>query len=266
MKVEQAKQIASRAIEQLSQALEKGHSEVLTNYLSAIAKFHRYSLRNVMLIASQRPDATRVAGYQTWKQLGRFVKKGAKGILILAPVLLRKTTEDANQEDASARVPAGFRAAYVFDISDTDGEPLPKLATTQGDPAGNTERLKEFVAACGLKLEYSDEIYPALGEYSPGKIALLPGQSPAQEFCTLAHEVAHSILHKHGRRVEIPKRVRETEAEAVAYVVCEAIGLKAQGSADYIHLYTGDKDTLTESLERVLCTSTEVLAAVTPDT
>lgn len=263
MKVEQAKEIASRAIEQLSQALEKGHSEVLSNYLSAIAKFHRYSLHNVMLIASQRPDATRVAGYQTWKKLGRFVKKGAKGILILAPVFLKRTTEDISQEE-SARVPAGFRAAYVFDISDTDGEPLPKLATTQGDPAGNTERLKKFVAACGLKLEYSDEIYPALGEYSPGKIALLPGQSPAQEFCTLAHEVAHSILHKHGRRVDIPKPVRETEAEAVAYVVCEAIGLKAQGSADYIHLYTGDKDTLAESLERVLSASTKILTAITP--
>jgi len=204
-----------------------------------------------------------VAGYQTWKRLGRFVKKGAKGILILAPVLLKKTTEDVSREEESARVPAGFRAAYVFDISDTDGEPLPQLSTTQGDPAGNTEQLKQFVASRGTKLEYSDEIFPALGEYSPGKIALLPGQSPAQEFCTLAHEVAHSILHKHGRRVEIPKRVRETEAEAVAYVVCDAIGLKAQGSADYIHLYTGDKGTLTESLERVLSASTKILAALT---
>jgi hypothetical protein len=124
--------------------------------------------------------------------------------------------------------------------------------------------LKQFVAARAIRLEYSDEIYPALGEFSPGKIALLPGQSPAQEFCTLAHEVAHSILHEHGRGVEIPRRVRETEAEAVAYVVCEAIGLKAQGSADYIHLYTGDKDTLAESLERVLSASTEILTALTP--
>ena len=78
MKVEQAKQIASKAIEQLSQALERGHSETLREYLAAMARFHRYSLHNIMLIASQRPDATHVAGFQTWKQLGRYVKKGRK--------------------------------------------------------------------------------------------------------------------------------------------------------------------------------------------
>jgi hypothetical protein len=88
MKVEQAKQIASKAIEQLSEALERGHSETLRNYLAAMARFHRYSLHNLILIVSQRPDATRVAGFHTWKQLGRSVKKGTKGIMILAPVVL----------------------------------------------------------------------------------------------------------------------------------------------------------------------------------
>src|SRR2546427_4733018 len=103
MKVEQAKQIASKAIEQLSQALERGHSETLREYLAAMARFHRYSLHNIMLIASQRPDATHVAGFQTWKQLGRFVKKGAKGILILAPVLLPKDTQSHNREEGTER-------------------------------------------------------------------------------------------------------------------------------------------------------------------
>ena len=87
MKVEQAKQIVSKAIEELSQALERGHSETLRNYLAAIGRFHRYSLRNVMLIASQKPAATHVAGFQAWHKLGRFVKKGEKGILILAPIV-----------------------------------------------------------------------------------------------------------------------------------------------------------------------------------
>src|SRR5216684_5687299 len=90
MKIEQAKQIAGKAIEELSHALEAGHSEKMREYLGAMARFHRYSLHNIMLIASQRPDATHVAGFHTWKQLGRFVKKGAKGILILAPVVLVK--------------------------------------------------------------------------------------------------------------------------------------------------------------------------------
>src|SRR6204780_2055458 len=86
MKVEQAKQIVSKAIEELSQALESGHSERVGNYLTPIGEFHRYSLRNVMLIASQKPTATHVAGFHTWHKLGRFSKKGEKGILILAPI------------------------------------------------------------------------------------------------------------------------------------------------------------------------------------
>ena len=135
MKVEQAKQIASKAIEQLSQALEAGHSERLREYLAAMARFHRYSLHNVMLIASQRPDATHVAGFQTWKQLGRFVKKGAKGILILAPIVLRKEAESDNREEETERTIIRFRAVYVFDVADTDGTPLPELGNAEGDPS-----------------------------------------------------------------------------------------------------------------------------------
>jgi len=264
MKVEQAKQIASKAIEQLSQALERGHSERLREYLAAMARFHRYSLDNIMLIASQRPEATHVAGFQTWKQFGRYVKKGAQGILILAPVLLRKDAENPDREEGTEKPVVHFRAVYVFDVADTDGNPLPELGNAEGDPSGHTHRLKEFVSSRGIQLEYSDAIYPAQGQCSPGKIVLLSGQSVAEEFATLAHETAHSLLHQNSRRTEKTKCVRETEAEAVAFVVCEAIGLKAQNSADYIQLYSGDKDTLTESLEYVQHVSAEILAAITP--
>jgi hypothetical protein len=264
MKVEQAKQVASKAIEELSQALERGHSEKMKEYLTAMARFHRYSLYNVMLIASQRPDATRVAGFHKWREFGRFVKKGAKGIFILAPILAKKTAEQDSPEEESARVAVGFRAVYVFDLSDTDGEPLPELGNAQGDPAGYTERLKDFVMQRSIQVEYSDSIYPAQGQCSPGKITLLPGQCPAEEFATLTHEVAHSLLHQQERRAETTKRVRETEAEAVAFVVCEAIGLKANNSADYIQLYSGDKETLTESLEHVQRASAEILAGIAP--
>jgi antirestriction protein ArdC len=191
MKVEQAKQIAGKAIEQLSQALEAGHSEMLRKYLGAMARFHRYSLRNVMLIASQRPDATHVAGFQTWKQLGRFVKKGAKGILILAPIVLRNETASDNREEETERTAVRFRAVYVFDVLDTDGKPLPELGCAEGDPSGYTQGLKDFVASRSIQLEYSDAIYPAQGQCSPGKIVLLPGQSAAEEFATLAHETGH---------------------------------------------------------------------------
>ena len=124
--------------------------------------------------------------------------------------------------------------------------------------------MKQFVAQRGIQLEYSDTIYPAQGQCSAGKIVLLPGQSVAEEFATLAHETALSLLHMQKRRAETTKRVRETEAEAVAFVVCEAIGLKAQNSADYIQLYSGNKETLTESLEHVQRASAEILATITP--
>jgi antirestriction protein ArdC len=221
MKVEQAKQIASKAIEQLSEALERGHSETLRNYLAAMAKFHRYSLHNLILIVSQRPDATRVAGFHTWKQLGRNVKKGAKGIMILAPVVLRKNREEATSEEDQSKTAVYFRAVYVFDQMDTDGKPLSELGSAQGDPSAYTDKLKQFVVERGIQLEYSDAIYPAQGQCSSGKIILLPGQTPAEEFCTLAHEAGHSLLHMQERHAETTKRVRETEAEAVAFVVCE---------------------------------------------
>ena len=262
MKVEQAKQIASKAIEQLSEALERGHSETLRNYLAAMARFHRYSLHNLILIVSQRPNATRVAGFHTWKQLGRNVRKGAKGIMILAPVVPRKNREEGTSEEDQSKAAVGFRVVYVFDQIDTEGEPLCELGSAQGDPAGHTERLKQFIEGRGIQIEYSNSIYPAQGQCSPGKIALLPGQTAAEEYATLAHETAHSLLHMQERRAETTKRVGETEAEAVAFVVCEAIGIKAGNSADYIQLYSGDKETLAESLEYVQRASSEILAAI----
>src|ERR1700740_1917955 len=98
MKTQKAKQIATKAIEELSQALEAGHSEKLREYLGAMARFHRYSWHNVMLIASQRPNATHVAGFRAWHELGRFVKKGEKGILILAPIIRKKAENTSETE------------------------------------------------------------------------------------------------------------------------------------------------------------------------
>lgn len=263
MRIEQAQQIATKAIEELTHALEAGHSERLKEYLAAMARFHRYSWHNIMLIASQRPEATRVAGFHTWKQLGRVVKKGAKGIMIFAPVVHQKSKEDTLEREKS-QVPVSYRAVYVFDQADTEGNPLCDLGSAEGDPFAYTERLKQFVALRGIELEYSEAIHPAQGQCSPGKIVLLPGQSPAEEFNTLAHEAAHSFLHMQERRADTTKRVRETEAEAVAFVICEAIGLKADNSVDYIHLYAGDKETLVSSLERIQHASAEILTAITP--
>jgi antirestriction protein ArdC len=266
MKVEQAKQIASNAIEQLRQALEAGQSEQLKEYLAAMARFRRYSWGNVMLIASQKPNATHLAGFHAWHKLGRFVKKGEKGILILAPIIRKKTENTAEAEQDESSLAVGFRAAYVFDISQTDGQPLPEIGSVNGDPREYRERLAQFVAAQGIALEYSEDIAPARGMSEGGKITLLPGQSPADELTTLSHEVAHELMHRDERRSSTSRRVRETEAEAVAFVVCSAIGLDTGSAAqDYIGLYGGDAKLLSESLECVQRTATQILKSIGAD-
>jgi hypothetical protein len=263
MKIEQAKQIANRAVEQLSQALQKGQTETLKNYLAAIGRFHRYSLRNVMLIATQNPVASYVAGYNAWRTLGRFVKKGEQGILILAPIVRAKNSSTEQTETDESSTPVGFRAAYVFDISQTDGKELPTLNSVNGNPSEYRERLGKLVTDQGIVLEYSEDIAPARGRSSGGKITLLPGLSAAEDFATLAHELAHEILHRDQRRAQTTKRVRETEAEAVSFVVCSGIGLETGSAAqDYIQLYDGDSELLTESLEHIQQTATHILNAL----
>ena len=271
MKTEQIKQITSKAIEELVAALNAGRSEALTNYLAAMGRFHRYSFFNAMLIARACPHATRVAGYQTWKTLGRYVKKGEKGIMILAPVFRRRTQENNEAENAKpdcndSRALAGFRAVYVFDESMTGGSPVPQIGTFGGDPGVHRERLEQFVREQGIALEYSADIAPAKGVSEGGEIKLLPGQSPAETVATLVHELAHERLHRAERRANTTKRLRETEAEAVAFVVCQAIGLETgTASADYISLWNGDAAVLFESLEFVQRTAAEIIAAIMPD-
>ena len=266
MNSENIKKATNQAIEQLITALNEGRSETLTQYLAAIGRFRRYSLRNVMLIASQKPSATHVAGFHAWHKLGRIVKKGEKGILILAPIVRRKNESAEQNETDESSTAVGFRAAYVFDISQTDGRELPEIGGVSGDPRDYRERLGKFVGAQGVALEYSEAIAPARGLSSGGNITLLSGLSPAEEFATLAHEVAHEMMHRAERRTSTTKCIREMEAEAVAFVVCSAIGLDTgTASQDYIGLYGGDAKLLAESLQYVQQASSQILNAMGED-
>jgi hypothetical protein len=266
MKSEEIKKFTSQATNQLFAALNEGRSETLTQYLAAMARFHRYSLGNIMLIASQRRDATRVAGFRTWNKLGRFVRKGEKGIFVLAPIMRRKTEGLDNLELKESTIPAGFRPVYVFDVSQTDGQELPVVCSVSGDPREYRERLALLIDRLEIGLEYSEAIAPALGTSSGGKITLLPGQSLAAEFVTLSHELAHELMHRTERRSATSKCVRETEAEAVAYVVSQAIGLETISAAkDYIQLYNGDANLLIESLEIIQSTANSILQSIGVD-
>ena len=261
-----AKEVIAANVQHLIHQLETGHSQALTAYLTAMSRFHTYSFGNILEIARQRPEASRVAGLYAWNQLGRRVKKGERGIRILAPIIgsRRKQQKDA-EERASRSVPrlVGFRAVYVFDVSQTEGKELPEHAKVSGDAGANRDRLTEFINTQGIELEFDESIAPAMGVSYGGRIALLPGQSKAEEFSTLVHELAHEMLHKAERRAAGTKVVRETEAEAIAFVVSKAVGLEVgTASADYIHLYNGNASLLAESLEVIQQASSVILSVL----
>src|SRR6266849_1423065 len=151
MTTDQAKKLSEDAITKLMEALERGQSEALKTYLSVMSRFHKYSWGNCLLIYSQRPEATHVAGFHAWLKLRRYVRKGEKGIVILAPMVGRRKSADELTEDEQTRL-FGFRAAHVFDVSQTDGEPMPVFAAVKGDPESYTDRLKEFVANQNITL------------------------------------------------------------------------------------------------------------------
>ena len=254
-------------IKLLIEQLEAGQSDALTNYLTAMSRFHSYSFGNVLEIARQMPAATRVAGFWTWKNLGRSVKAGQKGIRILAPIVgvRRKKDEEASKDitKQNKAVLVGFRSAYVFDVSQTDGAELPAMREIGGDVGENRDRLLTFIERQGIELVFTERIAPALGMSYGGRIAILPGQAKAEEFSTLVHELAHEMLHKAERRTATTKVVRETEAEAIAFVVGKAVGLETgTASADYIHLYHGNASLLAESLEVIQQASAVILAAL----
>jgi hypothetical protein len=264
-----AKEVIAANVKELIAQLEAGHSSALTAYLDAMSRFHNYSFGNVLEIARQRPDATRVAGLYAWNQLGRKVKKGEKGIRILAPIIgiRRKADKEAEKDPAyqNKAVLVGFRNAYVFDVSQTDGAELPTMHEVHGDVGENRDRLVSYIERQSIELVFTENIAPALGVSYGGRIAILPGQSEAEEFSTLVHELAHEMLHKAERRTTTTKVVKETEAEAIAFVVGKAVGLKAgTASADYIHLYHGNASLLAESLEVIQQTSGVILAALEP--
>lgn len=263
------------ALDNLEQALSQGHSEGLKNYLKFLSGFHSYSFRNMMLIFMQNPDASLVAGYKAWQKLGRQVRKGEKGLRILAPIVRKRKADDAEQAKSEPgeqsdgepkKVVTGFRLASVFDISQTEGDDLPEFGGYSGDPAENLDRLKQFADSKGINLLMEDPGGGALGVSQGGTIKVRPDLNPADTFAVMVHEVAHELLHKGERRKETTKAIRETEAEAVAYAVCSAVGLDDDSkAADYIQLHQGDSEKFQQSLEVIRKTASEILQYLSAD-
>ena len=150
-------------------------------------------------------------------------------------------------------------------MEQTEGVELPAMREVYGDVGENHDRLVSFIERQGIDLAFTEKIAPALGMSYGGRIAILPGQSKAETFATLVHETAHELLHRSERRTVTTKIVRETEAEAVAFVVGKAVGLvNDNASASYIQLYKGNASLLAESLEVIQQTASVILAALEP--
>lgn len=237
--------------------------------LAVAAKFHRYSFRNICLIVSQAPEATQVAGYRSWQSMGRQVRKGERGIAILAPCTYRARRDDEETEAAEApaqSVVRGWRVVRVFDVSQTDGKPLPGItpALLDGEaPEALWERLAALVAEEGYTLERGD-CGRANGstDFATRVVRVRSDVSEAQASKTLAHELAHVLLHGPDQVAGAGRAVAEVEAESVAFVICSAAGLDTDGySFAYVsHWSGGDVHVVHAAGARVMATAELVLA------
>ncbi len=244
------------------QQLEVGLAELLESgdwqrYLKIQSQFYNYSFNNVLLILSQFPGASRVAGYQRWQELGRQVKKGSKSIKILAPLKRKVEKENDNGELETKTGIFGFRTVNVFDISQTEGEDLPEIASPlTGDDQGLIDRLTAFSHNNQVPVFFKGLLGRANGccrydaiSGQPIEIVvdpLLPKQHQAK---TLSHEVAHSILHSRTQYNDhIPRSQAELEAESVAFIVLHHFGID---SSDYSFPYVAGWQQGEDALENL---------------
>ena len=219
----------------------------------------------------QREDATRVAGYRAWQSMGRQVRKGEKGIRILAPISRKIEDEKTGEE---VRTLCGFKTSTVFDISQTDGEELPEQPTAEDlDPAENAEvaetvceGLRGFCEAEGVAVELVQRRPDDYGTYyrKERRIALNSELPIVEKATTLAHELAHHLLHGISQEKERPsKAAREIEAEGVAFVTCAAFGLDtSRFTFAYVANYAGETEALKAVLDRIQKAAQRLIGAV----
>lgn len=279
-------------LKEITERLEQGvkdifTSEMYTKYLLTMSKFHNYSFNNTLLIAMQRPDATLVAGYNAWKnKFNRYVKKGEKGIQIIAPAPVKEREERKKIDkdtgltvlnesgepeiEVVERVIPWFRVTTVFDYAQTDGEPLPTLEVNE-----LTARVKDYT----LLKEAIEQVSPvpirfgeiegnAKGYYShmDKEICVRADMGESQTIKTMIHEVAHAMLHDSDqmkqRGEEKDQLTKETEAESIAFTVCSALGIDTSDySFPYVASWASGKELkeLKDSMDTIRLTAADFL-------
>ena len=258
-------------------ALERLHTGVTElldsrNWKEALrfkARFHHYSFNNALLIYLQRPDATLVAGYKRWQELGRQVRKGEASLTILAPIVRRS---EAETEGERVQQVVGFRSARVFDISQTDGDPLPELPhpvlLTDDSEAiqGVLKRAEALATSKGFPISYGGLRGSALGSFSVTKraIKLRSDLPPLQTLKTLVHELAHGLMHANPKAGE-QRHLIELEAESCAFLVLHDLGLDtSRYTFPYLANWAEDPDELLVAGEKAARVAEEVLVALKP--
>ncbi|GAB3038822.1 ImmA/IrrE family metallo-endopeptidase [Natronobiforma cellulositropha] len=263
-------------------------SEQFSAWLDVQSRFHDYSPRNTLLIKLQCPHATRVAGFRTWqREFDRCVSEGEKAIWIWAPIIARKCPECGNSSSYHERSDCayddtepnewnkglvGFRPAPVFDVSQTEGEPLPELET---EANGSADELVPALLEAAAVLEVEVAVVSPR-DWSHGRakgvcqyrldgrplVEIRDCENEADLAVTLVHEYAHALLHA-GLGTEDERAKRELEAEAVGYIVGRYFGLDTSGSAFYLAAWNGDEpETVLDRLERISSTSQNIIDVV----
>ena len=251
-----------------SQLEELTSTEGWARFLAFATGFHSYSLSNVLLILSQRPDASRVAGFRQWQERGRQVRKGERSIKIFG--YATKRTEDENGEEERR---AYFPILSVFDVSQTDsidGEEIPELAPRLigGDDAGIYDAAAEWLTGQGWTIDrVSTGEANGFTQHTKRTITIHDELQPAQAAATMLHEAAHALMHADADDYHQHRGIYETEAESVAYIVAGVLGLDTSSkSIGYIAGWTdGDVETVKTTATRVLATVGTILDGITED-
>jgi len=247
------------------------NNEQILNYLDFCSRFHNYSLNNRLLIWIHKPEATLVAGFRTWAKMGRRIKKGEKGIPIFAPMAVKVPKEPEQDEEVQDQaehqepeVVTRFKVVYVWDVSQTEGDPLPEapdVMAVRGEASSLLPALEDMVRAKGIELAYVEDLGKAAGVSHKGKIEILSSLDTAQRFSTLAHEFAHEVLHGHWERINLSRKVKELEAEGTAYVVLRHFGLQCK-APEYLVLYRVQEVDIMGSLDRIVSTASGIIEAI----
>lgn len=282
-------------VQELTDKLEQGlqdlfNSDSYRNYLATMSKFHNYSFNNTLLIAMQKPDATLVAGYKAWqKNFERHVNKGEKAIRILAPApykikeerdkidpvtqeLLLDKDGNPQKEEVEITIPA-FRAVSVFDLSQTDGKPIPELTAKEllSDVEGYQDMIRAVEAISPVPIELEEIAGDSKGYYDreAKRIAVQENMSESQTLKTMIHEVAHSKLHskevEQDEQMRKDRNTKEVEAESVAYTVCQHFGVDTSDySFGYIAGWSSGRDTkeLRASMDTIRRTASELITGI----